>query len=201
MVTRESSEVRDNILDAALHVFSEKGYEAATVRQISAQSSANIALISYYFGGKEQLFFELIGRSFPRFAPWDAKEDPVVALRELIATMIRFKLEHSCLANMIHQEVSMYSARKAGLAVYVEPLVERLSGILVTGAEQGLFQISHPQVIMSCVTSIILVPEELTVCPNAKISSGGCLASVTEVAVQFILNGLKYQAQTESAGN
>lgn len=199
MVPRESSEVRDNILDAALHVFSEKGYEASTVRQIASQSAANIALISYYFGGKEQLFFELVGRSFPRFAPWDSQEDPVLALRQLIATMIRFKLEHSCLANMIHQEVSMSSVRKEGLVEHVGPLVERLRGILTSGAERGLFHISHPQVTMSCVMSIILVPEELTVCPDAKLSRDGCVQSVAEVATEFVLNGLRYQAATVSS--
>lgn len=47
---------RENLLKAAIHVFAEKGYDGATVKDLAAAAGVNIALISYHFGGKEKLF-------------------------------------------------------------------------------------------------------------------------------------------------
>ena len=41
---------------AATHVFAEKGYGGATVKEIAEAAGVNISLISYHFQGKEGLF-------------------------------------------------------------------------------------------------------------------------------------------------
>ncbi len=46
---------RAALLAAALQVFGDKGFEAASTRQIAAAARANIAMIAYHFGGKEGL--------------------------------------------------------------------------------------------------------------------------------------------------
>lgn len=46
---------RSRILDAALAVFTERGYERATVEEIRERSGASIGSIYHHFGGKEQL--------------------------------------------------------------------------------------------------------------------------------------------------
>lgn len=51
--TRKS---RSTILRAAEKLFANQGFQATTLRQISAKSGANGALVSYYFGGKEGLW-------------------------------------------------------------------------------------------------------------------------------------------------
>lgn len=43
------------LLEAALHLFSRHGYSATTTRAIAARAGANIGLIAYHFGGKAQL--------------------------------------------------------------------------------------------------------------------------------------------------
>ena len=43
------------IIETAEGLFSKKGYEATTVRDIAEQAGVNIAMISYYFGSKEKL--------------------------------------------------------------------------------------------------------------------------------------------------
>src|SRR5436305_14901601 len=43
------------IIETAEQLFSKKGYEATTVRDIAEQAGVNIAMISYYFGSKEKL--------------------------------------------------------------------------------------------------------------------------------------------------
>lgn len=43
------------IMDKALEVFSEKGFDSASVRDIAQRAEVNVAMISYYFGSKEKL--------------------------------------------------------------------------------------------------------------------------------------------------
>jgi AcrR family transcriptional regulator len=46
---------RDDILQAALRCFAERGYERTTMEEIRARSGASIGSIYHHFGGKEQL--------------------------------------------------------------------------------------------------------------------------------------------------
>lgn len=47
---------RHRILDAALDLFGERGPTGTTVRDIAARAKVNVAAISYYFGGKDELY-------------------------------------------------------------------------------------------------------------------------------------------------
>jgi AcrR family transcriptional regulator len=53
---------RERILTAALEVFAEKGYEAASISDITARAGVSRGLISYYFSSKDQLAAELLDR-------------------------------------------------------------------------------------------------------------------------------------------
>jgi AcrR family transcriptional regulator len=57
----EASEaIRSRLLKAALECFLADEYQAVTTRQIAGIAGANVSMISYYFGGKEGLFEEMI---------------------------------------------------------------------------------------------------------------------------------------------
>jgi len=49
---------RDRVLESAMDVFAEKGFEAATIHEICEGADANIAAVNYYFGSKESLYAE-----------------------------------------------------------------------------------------------------------------------------------------------
>lgn len=51
---------RRALVDAALTVFAAKGYEAGSVRDITARAKANQGAITYHFGGKEGLYREVL---------------------------------------------------------------------------------------------------------------------------------------------
>jgi AcrR family transcriptional regulator len=51
-----SADTRTEILDAARHEFSEKGYDGASVRGIARAASVDPALVHHFFGSKEQVF-------------------------------------------------------------------------------------------------------------------------------------------------
>lgn len=54
----------DRLLDAAEQVFAEKGYDAATTRQIAALSGDTLGTLSYHFKTKDVLLREVLTRRF-----------------------------------------------------------------------------------------------------------------------------------------
>lgn len=53
--TMEYNEKQKQILSTAERLFSTKGFDGTSVRDIADEASVNIAMISYYFGSKEKL--------------------------------------------------------------------------------------------------------------------------------------------------
>ncbi len=50
---------KERILAAAEALFAEKGYDAVTIREITAKARCNLSLVYYYFGGKKKLYIEM----------------------------------------------------------------------------------------------------------------------------------------------
>lgn len=65
---------RQALLSAASALFDERGYDAATVREIGERAGVDPALIARYFGGKEGLFLETLERDACRSMPAEPAE-------------------------------------------------------------------------------------------------------------------------------
>jgi AcrR family transcriptional regulator len=53
---------KERILDAAENLFMEHGFEATSLRSITAAASVNLAAVNYHFGTKEELFQSVLTR-------------------------------------------------------------------------------------------------------------------------------------------
>lgn len=53
------------LLDVAERLFAEHGFEAVSVRQLAAAVGANVAMVNYHFGTKQQLLEEIITTRLP----------------------------------------------------------------------------------------------------------------------------------------
>lgn len=62
MNNEEQRITSDKILDAATILFTKKHFDAVSIREIGHSAGVNSALISYYFGGKKQLYCSVISR-------------------------------------------------------------------------------------------------------------------------------------------
>lgn len=69
----QPANTRDRLIQTALDVFAEKGFQAATVAEICGAAGANIAAVNYHFGDKAGLYreawrsaFETALDAFPR---------------------------------------------------------------------------------------------------------------------------------------
>ena len=59
---RGPSATKDRILDAAEGLFMEHGFEATSLRSITAAAAVNLAAVNYHFGSKEELFQAVLTR-------------------------------------------------------------------------------------------------------------------------------------------
>jgi TetR/AcrR family transcriptional regulator, regulator of cefoperazone and chloramphenicol sensitivity len=81
---------RGRILEAAGEVFADKGYEAATIREICEKAGVNLAAVNYYFGGKESLYVQTLERAHLRdirdedLPDWPPGTSPASKLRFVV---------------------------------------------------------------------------------------------------------------------
>lgn len=87
-----------NILEAALTLFSEKGYDAVSVEEIGAVAGVGHGTIFWHFGNKENLYVEMArhaGRAYEAYVhpAIDASERPS-DLPQIAALQYQFLREH-----------------------------------------------------------------------------------------------------------
>jgi AcrR family transcriptional regulator len=72
---------RAALLEAAAALFDERGYQAATVREIGERARVDPALIARYFGSKEGLYLAALDEAEPTAAP----DDPRAVFAKFVA--------------------------------------------------------------------------------------------------------------------
>lgn len=70
MNDKTASAKSDQILDVAEELFALYGYDGVTMRQIASQADVDVALASYYFGKKLDLFYTVFNRRAEVLSKW-----------------------------------------------------------------------------------------------------------------------------------
>ena len=89
---------RDKLIEAAGQVFAERGYQAATIREICRRAGANVAAVNYTFGDKMGLYTEVLRDSVraAQTAVMRAALDSSLSPEETIRGVIRARLMNLC---------------------------------------------------------------------------------------------------------
>ncbi len=106
-----AEETRRRLLDAAERLFAEKGFDGASVREITTSAGCNLAAVNYHFGSKENLYREVFLRRLG-------------LLRDRRITRIREALEAG-------SPPTLEAVLKAFTLAFLEPLTEAGEGRLL----------------------------------------------------------------------
>jgi AcrR family transcriptional regulator len=145
-----SESARERILHAAGPIFAEKGFSAATVREICAAAEANLAGVNYHFRDKETLYLEtvklahtLLVRQVP-LPPWPEHATPEEKLGSFIRTALwRMLGAHELgwqtrllVREMIHPTIACQPLVQDFIRPQLDQLLSILDELLPAGIEQ-----------------------------------------------------------------
>ena len=89
-----SAQTRERLLKAAREVFSRRGFQGATVREICRLAEANGAAVNYHFGSKDELLAEALNfSSLAALQKANLSEDPKTRLRLFIRDFMLMLLD------------------------------------------------------------------------------------------------------------
>ena len=219
-MTEEVETARTRILQAAVQLFADEGYKLASVRRICVAAHVNVAMVNYYFHGKDELYLAAFdhARALARASAADvaaasaqAQLPPMEQLRLAIEALVSDMLRSgsaSLFSRLVARELIEPTAA-------IHKLAERNvrpQHALFTGLIRGVVGKAMPdEVVQKCVFSVIgqavfyarsRIVHEL-VAPEITYDEAG-IASIAQHVVAFSLAALaglrrQYDAQDKQA--
>ncbi|TCL39136.1 TetR family transcriptional regulator [Anaerospora hongkongensis] len=112
----ENRSKREQILDAAYQIFSQKGYHRTTIDEIIALADTGKGTVYNYFVNKEQLFYTLIRE---KSAPFEvalaelvqSPQPPLVKVEAVIKLFLRFYVHNADLWRVMMHEMRGFGSK------------------------------------------------------------------------------------------
>ena len=155
-------ETRMRLLEAAGEIFSCKGFQAATVREITRLAQANVAAIHYHFGSKDRLYQAVLEHAHleanRRYPPdmglaGDAPADiRLYAYVRALLLRLADKGRHAWLYRLMAREMAEPSVN---LAVVVERCLAPASTVLRAIVAELLGPGADPLAVARCAQSVV----------------------------------------------
>jgi AcrR family transcriptional regulator len=145
--TRPSADAtRERILTAALDVFSERGFDGASTREIAERAGVTQPLLNYHFSSKDELWRAAVDGVFAALVEAMGTRvdglrgvDDLTSARLLVREFIAFSARHPQLHRIITQECKVDGPRMDWLVErHVRPLYDATTERLAALTEQGL---------------------------------------------------------------
>ena len=146
---------REEILEAALSLFSDKGFHNVSMQDIANESEFGVGTLYHFFEGKEQLFLELMEAGIKKIGQLlipilDSNQEEQKKLSEFIRVhvdMIEGNVE------FIKLYISQY-----GMSTSVNPMLKDISSLKTTvaakleslikaGIQKQIFRRVHPEIV------------------------------------------------------
>lgn len=139
---------KEIIIESAIKLFSNKGFEGTSVREIAADAGVNVAMINYYFESKEKLFESVVEyrTSFLKgiFAELVNNKDlsPIEKIDIIIDQTIERKFSNSQFHHLLHRELSLDHRPQLRDAISNILLrnIDSVKTIIRNGIKDGVFQ-------------------------------------------------------------
>ncbi|MNW36770.1 putative HTH-type transcriptional regulator YttP [compost metagenome] len=190
------TDVKTRILLSAKRLFAKQGYEGTSVRQICEEANANIALVSYHFGGKEKVFEAIFEQFYPgseeAFNQYeDELKSPVEGLTLIVREIVAFTINDKELSDIIQQELTLQSPRMETVQASLSPVWFKVKELLERGKEEGVFHFDSLTVAFLTVMGVTLSHKRFrSVNVWLKDHDGFIPDSYPDQAARFVLQGL-----------
>lgn len=154
---------REHIINTAIDLFSEKGFEGTSIRDLASKADVNIAMINYYFGSKDKLFEAIVEHksSFLRGkideVLHDASLSEIEKIEIIIEGYVDRILSQSAFHRVLHQELLM-GQRESLHSVIVSVLgknMQNVKSIIDQGIKKKVFNKVDPELTLASIIGTI----------------------------------------------
>jgi AcrR family transcriptional regulator len=164
-----STETRDALLEAAAHVFLERGFHGASARQIAERAGFTNPVLYYHFGGKDQLYEALIHGAFERFqtlvrSGLEQAPDAKAGLRAIAAVHLQFAMDDPVRLRVLYAECFQPAFEVPGAVFqdvrdWVSQQFEAVLRAGVTAGEFALADVPHARRLLMALLSGLLMEQ------------------------------------------
>ena len=116
---KKFNEKQIHILNVAEELIAQKGYEGTSVRDICSKAQINVAMISYYFGSKENMMTQLYQyrvlrtrENFSEFADTIKDGKPEMQIKEMIKYIVTQLFRYDYFHGFVTQELRYTASLK-----------------------------------------------------------------------------------------
>ncbi len=139
---------KQQIIEAAIELFAQKGFEGTSIRDLAAKADVNVAMVNYYFGSKEKLFEALVevkaasARGTLEELLNDKTLSSIEKIDRIIDSYIDRLFSHRKFHRLIHQELIMNQreALQDSITTLLLPNSLYIKSIINEGIENGQFK-------------------------------------------------------------
>lgn len=139
------SDKKTAILDAAENLIAVNGYRTTTTRMIAEQAGVNVAMLSYYYGSKEQLLKALIDRHTANVKKLleqitSKQEPPVTTFRKFLFAFVDYSFDNPKPVIIAIREIGLLNQRPDILKELQKTMLEvhgMFIGVLVEAKKDG----------------------------------------------------------------
>jgi AcrR family transcriptional regulator len=140
---------RAALLLAGRRLFSRKGFDGASVRDITRDASANLGAVTYHFGSKRGLYEAVLKEGLTPLVDRvgeaaNAEGSPMDRLASVIDVFFGHLVANPELPRLLLQEVAAGKQPPAEVVKILRRNVAHISGILADGWAQGSLRSGHP---------------------------------------------------------
>jgi AcrR family transcriptional regulator len=155
-----SIDKREHIMNIAIELFAQSGFEATSIRQLATKADVNIAMINYYFGSKEKLFEAILEhkaqymRARIELIVSDKSMSEIQKIDQIIEDYVHRFLSQPDFHKVMQQEllVSQRENMHQNIIDLFLKNTEAFSAIIEKGVRKKIFRKVDPQL---CFASII----------------------------------------------
>jgi TetR/AcrR family transcriptional regulator, regulator of cefoperazone and chloramphenicol sensitivity len=205
-------DTRQRLIDVAGQLFSDKGFEATTVREVCQLAGVNIAAIHYHFGDKERLYIEAVKHANCQQGvvqfQWPPVFTPEQKLEGMVAHLVRMMLTGDApswhIELMMRELARPTTACQALVEEFISPMFAQLLAIVSEFLPPNTPLLSRQQLAFSVVAQCLLYRFHR---PIGQLLVGEetfrTMTEVEEAARQitaFSLGGIRAAAETAREG-
>jgi len=145
-------DLRERLIEAARQLFARDGYDAASVRDITARARANLGAITYHFGTKEALYHAVIERFATPIADQIAaisveSGPPLERLAKAMRAFMDHIWRHPEMPRLILRELASDRPLPEPVARVIRRNIESFSRIVAEGQADGSIRPGEPHLI------------------------------------------------------